>query len=131
MSGRTMRWLLSLGHRYRTPGGGPRLTIIRHHRIYRDDERPLYRLGVRAGVFRAQLELLERLGLTPITVAEGLVHLGAGRAGHRVAMTFDDGYADNVELALPLLRAHGARGDRKSTRLNSSHSLTSRMPSSA
>src|SRR5262245_16296332 len=109
MSGRTVRWLMSLTHRHRDPGPGPRLTIIRHHRIYRDDERPLYRLGVRVSVFRSQLALLERLGLTPVTVQDGLARLAQGRTGHWVAMTFDDGYADNVELALPLLRAHGAR----------------------
>jgi peptidoglycan/xylan/chitin deacetylase (PgdA/CDA1 family) len=109
VSGRAVRWLMSLAHRHRASGQGPRLTIVRHHRVYRDDERPLYRLGVRHHVFRAQLELLERLGLTPITVEDGLVRLAEGRPGHWVAMTFDDGYADNVELALPLLRAHGAR----------------------
>ena len=36
--------------------------------------------------------------------------------------------AEPIEETAELCRAHG---DRKSTRLNSSHSLTSRMPSSA
>lgn len=109
MSGRTVRWLLSLRHRARSHGGGPRLTIVRHHRVYGVDERPLYRLGVAEDVFAAQLDLLVHVGLTPVTVAEGLAFLAAGAPGHRVAMSFDDGYADNVTRALPLLEERGAR----------------------
>lgn len=108
MSGRAVRWLLSLGHR-RKPASEPRLVIVRHHRIYRDDERPLYRLGVRESVFRAQLDWLQRSDLAPVTVAEGLARLDQGGPGRWVAMSFDDGYADNVHLALPALAQHGAR----------------------
>jgi peptidoglycan/xylan/chitin deacetylase (PgdA/CDA1 family) len=91
------------------PGGTPRLTIIRHHRVYAEGQRPLNRLGVSESLLRAQLELLGRLGLTPITVREGWRHLAAGEPGHRVALSFDDGYADNLHLALPALRAASAR----------------------
>ncbi|HYM80226.1 MAG TPA: polysaccharide deacetylase family protein [Candidatus Limnocylindria bacterium] len=107
MSGRALRWLMSLAHR-RADAGTARLTIIRHHRVYRDGERPLYRLGVRESVLRDQLELLQQLGLTPLGVAEGVRRLDEGRAGHWVALSFDDGYADNVRAALPLLAARGA-----------------------
>jgi len=47
-------------------------------------------------------------GLTPVTVEQGLAHLEGGR-GHRIALTFDDGYRDNVTRALPLLAETGAR----------------------
>jgi peptidoglycan/xylan/chitin deacetylase (PgdA/CDA1 family) len=104
----TLRWLLSFVPRL-DAGGGTRLTIVRHHRVYGDGERPLYRLGVSESVLDAQLALLRRLDRTPVTVAEGLEHLVSGRPGQRVAMSFDDGYADNVTRALPLLRRHGAR----------------------
>ena len=109
MTGRTVRWMLSL---LRPPGtlrdaGAARLTIVRHHRVYADGERPLYRLGVSESVFAAQVEVLAREGLAPVTVSEGLARLAAGRPGHTIAMSFDDGYADNVWRALPRLQAVG------------------------
>lgn len=99
---------MSFGHRAR-PVRGPRLTIVRHHRVFADAEAPLYRIGVSESVLAGQLALFARLGVTPLTVSEGLARLAEGRSGRWVAMTFDDGYADNVERALPLLEAHGAR----------------------
>jgi peptidoglycan/xylan/chitin deacetylase (PgdA/CDA1 family) len=44
-----------------------------------------------------------------VTVREGLERLESGARGRWVAMSFDDGYADNVHAALPALREHGAR----------------------
>lgn len=114
MSARTLRWLWSLAipaglTADGRANGAARLTIIRHHRVFREDERPLHRLGVRASVLAAQVELLKGSGLGPVTVAEGLARLEEGRPGHWVALSFDDGYADNVALALPLLAAARAR----------------------
>jgi peptidoglycan/xylan/chitin deacetylase (PgdA/CDA1 family) len=111
MIGRTMRWILSLVHRpgFRDGSAPPRLTILRHHRVYAAGERPLYRLGVAEDVFAAQLEALAGAGLQPITVGEGLRRLERGDPGHCVALSFDDGYADNVWRALPRLQAAGAR----------------------
>ena len=109
MNGRAVRWLWSLFRPARNGGGGPILTIVRHHRVYADSERPLYRLGVSESILRQQVAMLRALGLGPITVSEGLDWLAAGTSGHRVAMTFDDGYADNVERALPILTAAGGR----------------------
>ncbi len=109
MSGRTLRWLLSFAHRARVPTAPARLTIVRHHRVYPDGHRPLYHLGVGERVLAGQLDMLRALDLAPLTVSEGLARLASERSGHWVALSFDDGYADNVELALPLLRASGAR----------------------
>lgn len=110
MSGRALRWLLSLGvPAARAHAGPPRLTIVRHHRVYAAGERPLYRLGVREDVLRAQLEACAAAGLTPVTVAEGLARLARGEPGHSIAFSFDDGYADNVTRAVPLLVRAGAR----------------------
>ncbi|HUK64780.1 MAG TPA: polysaccharide deacetylase family protein [Dongiaceae bacterium] len=111
MTGRAVRWMLSLmrSSRLADGAGGPRLTIVRHHRVYADTERPLYRLGVSESVFAAQLAVLGQEGLTPLTVSAGLEHLAEGRPGHVVAMSFDDGYADNVWRALPRLQAVQAK----------------------
>jgi peptidoglycan/xylan/chitin deacetylase (PgdA/CDA1 family) len=108
VSGRALRWLASL---LPCPEGrrAAHLVIIRHHRVYGADERPLYRLGVAEDVLRAQLVLLARRGLAPVTVSEGLERLASGEPRRTVAMSFDDGYADNVRRALPLLAAAGAR----------------------
>lgn len=109
MNGRLLRWLVSLAHRP-ARDDAPRLTIVRHHRVFGPEDAPLYRLGVALDVFERQVELLVRLGLRPVTVSEALDRLRAGESRHLAALSFDDGYADNVERVLPLLERHGARG---------------------
>jgi len=108
VNGRAVRWMLSLARPARRSRGST-LTILRHHRVYAAGDRPLYRLGVSDALLADQLAFLASEGLAPVTVAEGLAHLDAGAPGARVALSFDDGYLDNVERALPLLAAHGAR----------------------
>ena len=81
-----------------------------------------------ATVFVDRRDLAPR-GLTPITFAvpagahHAFVELG-GHAPEERDLTATVGQTVRVEVALRAL-------DRKSTRLNSSHRLTSRMPSSA
>jgi peptidoglycan/xylan/chitin deacetylase (PgdA/CDA1 family) len=104
-----LRWLASLAPRRGPGGAAPRLVVVRHHRAYAPDERSLVRLGVTVDVLKAQLATLARIGLTPVTVSEGLARLAEGRPGRTVAFSFDDGYADNVELVRPLLVEAGAR----------------------
>ena len=53
---------------------------------------------------------------------------GAGMMDCRKALTETNG---DFEAAIDWLRKQGQKVDRKSTRLNSSHSSVSRMPSSA
>lgn len=110
VSGRLVRWLLSLGAPSgRTAPEAPLLTIIRHHRVYENSQRALYHLGVSEDMLAGQLRALVRAGMTPVSVAEGLQRLEKGVAGHHVAFSFDDGYADNVTRALPILEKAGAR----------------------
>jgi peptidoglycan/xylan/chitin deacetylase (PgdA/CDA1 family) len=108
VSGLALRWLASLLP-YPDGGRAASLVIIRHHRVYGPAERPLYRLGVGEDVLRAQLALLARRGLAPVTVSQGLARLASGESRRTVAMSFDDGYADNLRCALPLLAEAGAR----------------------
>jgi peptidoglycan/xylan/chitin deacetylase (PgdA/CDA1 family) len=110
LNGRAARWLLALAWgRWSPRSGPPRLTIVRHHRVYADGERVLYRLGVSEAVLAGQVGACVRAGAVPCTVREGLARLARGERGHAVAFSFDDGYADNVTRALPVLERFGAK----------------------
>lgn len=109
MSARFVRWLLALGASVTASRkGAARLTIVRHHRVYAEGERALYHLGVSESMLAGQVETCVRAGLTPVTVHEGLARFERGEAGQTVAFTFDDGYADNITRALPVLARFGA-----------------------
>jgi peptidoglycan/xylan/chitin deacetylase (PgdA/CDA1 family) len=72
-------------------------------------EGPRY-LTVSADLFERQLALLRRRGMRggDLAALEGLV---AGRsAGPTAFLTFDDGFRDNCETVLPLLREYGFPG---------------------
>ncbi|MCE9657430.1 MAG: polysaccharide deacetylase family protein [Burkholderiales bacterium] len=57
--------------------------------------------------FRRQLEMLARRGYRGVSMDEGLPYLRGEQRGQVAIVTFDDGYRDNLELALPALREHG------------------------
>jgi peptidoglycan/xylan/chitin deacetylase (PgdA/CDA1 family) len=57
--------------------------------------------------FRGQMRILARF-FRPVAVADGLRRLRADTLPSRaVAVSFDDGYRDNVQVALPILREQG------------------------
>jgi peptidoglycan/xylan/chitin deacetylase (PgdA/CDA1 family) len=68
-----------------------------------------YRLSVRPDRFAEQMEWLAANGYSPITVSELAACLRRERdcPSRPVVITFDDGYADQVLNALPVLQAHG------------------------
>jgi len=64
---------------------------------------------VPTAVFAEQMSLLGELGYTPVSLDAVLSHYldGAPLPARAVLLTFDDGYRDNLENALPILRRHG------------------------
>lgn len=80
--------------------------ILLYHRIAQASFDP-WALCVSARHFAQQLEVLEKRKIV-LPLAELVAAVGAGRAPrHAVAITFDDGYADNLEHAHPMLESHG------------------------
>lgn len=88
-----------------TSGPNARLSILIYHRVLREPD-PLFPAEVDAARFDAQMNLLARMfNILPMT--EAVEHLKSGTLPARAAcITFDDGYADNAEIALPILKKH-------------------------
>ena len=83
-----------------------RLLILIYHRVrLRPDA--MFPTEVNAERFDWQMSLLRR-HCHPMALADAVAGLRTGSLPPRsVAVTFDDGYADNVTGALPILRRHG------------------------
>ncbi|MEE9355068.1 MAG: polysaccharide deacetylase family protein [Methylococcaceae bacterium] len=81
----------------------PRLSILIYHRVLPayDFIRPT---DVIAETFDWHMELISRY-FNPLTFGQAIRHLKFGTLPPKsVCVTFDDGYADNVEVALPILQ---------------------------
>jgi peptidoglycan/xylan/chitin deacetylase (PgdA/CDA1 family) len=87
----------------RWPPGG---VVLLYHRVAELDADP-QRLAVTAAAFEAHLDILRR-GAAPLPLAELVRRAHDGSLPARaVAITFDDGYADNLAVAAPLLDRYG------------------------
>jgi peptidoglycan/xylan/chitin deacetylase (PgdA/CDA1 family) len=87
----------------------PTVPVFIYHRVT-DADKPS-REVIPVNTFKAHLEVLKKLGYNTITVAE-LTEYMSGRLKlpeKTVALTFDDGWKDNV-LAAQLLAEHGMAG---------------------
>ncbi len=106
------------GDRPRTAPGRPRVPapahrgrraaapwVLMYHSVDDCAEDP-YGITVPPARLERQLAWLGRRGLTGVGVGELLRAHAAGRSRGLVGLTFDDGYADFTEHALPLLRRH-------------------------
>jgi peptidoglycan/xylan/chitin deacetylase (PgdA/CDA1 family) len=82
------------------------LLILIYHRVQPVTD-PMFPGEVNATTFDWQMELLRR-HCAPMSLREGVSRMREGKLPARaVAVTFDDGYADNAAVALPILRRHG------------------------
>ena len=86
-------------------GSNARLSIQIYHRVLSKPD-PLFPSEVDASRFDLQMEQLSRIfRILPLT--EAVERLKSGTLPARaVSITFDDGYADNAEIALPILKKH-------------------------
>jgi len=79
------------------------LRILCYHRISSDKDE----LAVSPSAFRAQMELMLQTGAKPQTLDDAVDTVGDEMLGRHVCVTFDDGYYDNLENAIPVLRDLG------------------------
>ena len=85
-----------------------RLSILIFHRVLPAPD-PLFPDEVDARRFDQLLALLKSC-FNIVPLSEAVRGLKSGRLPARAAcITFDDGYADNAEIALPLLQKHGVK----------------------
>jgi peptidoglycan/xylan/chitin deacetylase (PgdA/CDA1 family) len=83
----------------------PSLAIVVYHRVLEDSAQGVQPyIGVTQAAFRAQLTYY-RERFEVVSLNEGMRLLQAGHLKHPLlAITFDDGYRDNLDLALPVLQ---------------------------
>jgi peptidoglycan/xylan/chitin deacetylase (PgdA/CDA1 family) len=83
------------------------LVALGYHRIGNPEATLLDRgmFSATAEEFDAQLRYLK--SSTDVIGLDDVETVLRGKRGRAVLLTFDDGYRDNYEVALPLLRAHG------------------------
>lgn len=85
----------------------PGLRILFYHRVAAADDP----LAIAPHRFAEQMDLLGAQGYRVIDVVDAAGRLARGESNERViALSFDDGYRDVAENALPVLERHGFRG---------------------
>jgi peptidoglycan/xylan/chitin deacetylase (PgdA/CDA1 family) len=80
--------------------------VLMYHSVGRCERDP-FQVTVRPDRFAGQLRWLRRAGWRGVAMRELLRARAAGTADRLVGLTFDDGYADFVTEAMPLLARHG------------------------
>ena len=85
------------------------ITILMYHQIDTSPRRgaPLRGLTVPPARFARQMSLLRLMGYRGVSMNELEPYLHGRVKGKVVGITFDDGYRNNLEYALPVLKHHG------------------------
>jgi peptidoglycan/xylan/chitin deacetylase (PgdA/CDA1 family) len=84
------------------------LAILNYHNIASAPPgMQMPRLYVSPPQFERHLWWMRRVGLVGVTLSEGIRRLRTRNAARCVVLTFDDGYADNVVNAAPILKEYG------------------------
>lgn len=98
-----MRWLFNA---LAPAGGRSRLSVLIFHRVHAEAD-PLFPGELHARSFDQQMGWIKRW-FNVLPLAEAIAGLRNGSLPARPAViTFDDGYADNRTVALPILQRHG------------------------
>jgi peptidoglycan/xylan/chitin deacetylase (PgdA/CDA1 family) len=99
VSQRLLRWLLALDRR-------PGLSILIFHRVHTEPD-PFRPENPDSGDFAAFAALLAN-SFTVLPLDDAIQRLASNSLPRAaVSITFDDGYRDNLEIAAPILSAHG------------------------
>jgi len=84
------------------------IPILMYHNIGEPPEEARLRgLYVRTGAFGRQMFLLKLMGYQGLSMSQAMPYLRGEKSGKVVAITFDDGYLDTFEQALPILNTFG------------------------
>jgi peptidoglycan/xylan/chitin deacetylase (PgdA/CDA1 family) len=85
------------------------IPILMYHQIEARPARgtPLRGLVVSPSSFARQMTLLKMLGYRGLSMSDLMPYLRGEKQGKVVGITFDDGYVNNLEYALPVLRHCG------------------------
>jgi peptidoglycan/xylan/chitin deacetylase (PgdA/CDA1 family) len=95
-----------IGDRLSPAGRRARLTVLIYHRILAEAD-PIFPEAATVESFDIEMGWLKRV-FNVLPLPEAAARLKAGTLPARaVCVTFDDGYADNLTLAVPVLRKHG------------------------
>lgn len=88
-----------------------RLPILMYHHVGPLRAGTNANLTITPGIFQRQMRRLSRAGYSTIDSTDWLAYLGGTRPLPRkpVMLTFDDGYSDLIEFALPVLRSLGLK----------------------
>ena len=95
-----------LGNLLSPTGTRARLNILIYHRVLAETD-PIFPSEPTSSGFDRQMAMLKN-AFNVLPLHEAVMRLKAGTLPARAAcITFDDGYADNLTLATPILKKHG------------------------